>query len=233
MIVAVAGLDSVACRCRGSGRGVASEAMTPAPRRRAVGLLPGIAIGVGATLAVGLLLLRVFVVEAFKIPSGSMIPTLRVGDHVLVDKLAYRGQLPRRGDVAVFRRDDRFFVSRVVAVGGDTVALPAGKLVLNGAPVPRRERPGPCSFTDVDQPAPDRVERPCQAFEETLDARTHVVIRDPGVTPLEFKPATVPGGHFFVAGDNRDNSYDSRYYGPLPTDSLVGRVWRVWWRSPR
>jgi signal peptidase I len=209
--------------------------MTPAParRRRALGLLPAFALGGGAALAVGLLLLRVFVVEAFKIPSGSMIPTLRVGDHVLVDKLAYRGQPPRRGDVAVFRRDDKFFVSRVVAVGGDTVALPAGKLVLNGAPVPRRERPGPCSFADVDQPAPDRVERPCLAFEETLDGRTYVVIRDPGVTPLEFKTAAVPDGQFFVAGDNRDNSHDSRYYGPLPTDSLVGRVWRVWWRPSR
>ena len=203
-------------------------------RSRFSAFVPLVAGGSGLLVLLAIALLRVFVIEAFIIPSGGMVPTLQVRDHVFADKLAYRSRPPRRGDVVVFRRDAFYFVSRVVGISGDKVEFRDGALLLNGVPVPRRAHPGPCSYLDEElAEGPVRIERECRAFVETLDGRDHDLVQDPKAEPHDFEPVTVPPGHFYAVGDNRDNSHDSRFYGSVPNANLVGRVWRVWWRRPR
>jgi signal peptidase I len=186
-----------------------------------------VAVGGAGTLVVAVLL-RVFVFELFRIPSGAMIPTLPVGSHALVSKL---DRTPRRGDVVVFRypRDpSKDFVKRVIAVGGDTVEVRDGAPWLGGAPIPSVRREGPCSYVDVDEEG-RRAERACVAFVETHEGRTYTVYRDPRFAPgSSFPPVTVPPGHAYVLGDNRDNSHDSRYWGVVPDELLKGKVVRVW-----
>jgi signal peptidase I len=189
---------------------------------------PGLAVAVGVAL-----FLRAFVVEAFVIPSGSMIPTLEVGDRIFVDKSIYglmlplaqrkltAGRMPERGEVAVFVPVDRQgddLIKRVVAVGGDTVELRANLLVINGRAVSRRALPGPCTVDG----------EPCAAFEETLDGRRYRVLQHEGSPPVDFGPLRVPAGHVFLLGDNRDNSADSRAWGSLPREHLKGRALFVW-----
>ena len=151
-------------------------------------------------------------VEAFQIPSGSSVPTLLVGDHVWVDKTAKH---PSRGDNIVFiypKERDKDFVKRVVAVGGDTIELrDDGQLVLNGAPVPRVHVDGPCAYDDDVEGIWEK--RECDAWDETLGGRTYRVIFNRDRLPRAFAPVTVPAGSYYVLGDNRDNSHDSRYWG--------------------
>jgi signal peptidase I len=165
---------------------------------------------------------RGLVVEAFRIPAGSMIPTLQVGDHIMVTKL---GGPVRRGDVVVFvypADESKDFVKRVVAVGGDTVSFSAGDLVLNGKAVARKLS-APCSFGDMDERGKVEV-RPCVAFEETLDGKRYRVIREPTLMdPSE--------GQVFVMGDNRDNSHDSRYWGTVALGKIKGKATFIWWSS--
>jgi len=195
--------------------------------------------------------LRSFLFEPFRIPSGSMIPTLAIGDLILVNKYTYGVRLPvlntklfevdspRRGDVMVFRfphnpRQD--YIKRVVALPGDEVGYLNRQLVLNRAPVPTRslER-----FLDH-----DRMQHYAQ-FAESLDGREHRVILAEGMgVPVvpgfvhthpqacryghEGVICTVPPGHYFVMGDNRDNSEDSRYWGFVPEENIVGRAFFIW-----
>jgi signal peptidase I len=197
-------------------------------------------------------LLRSFLFEPFKIPSGSMIPTLLVGDLILVNKFHYGVRLPvinkkiiennavERGDVMVFRypvdpRQD--YIKRVVALPGDTVAWVNQKLLLNGQPVPVKAQG---EFFEADSL---RYE---PQFSETLGKIEHKILVDPrrqswfGPDPKTFPFAdqcrytpegmscTVPAGHYFVMGDNRDNSQDSRYWGFVPDDNIVGKAFFVW-----
>ncbi len=196
-------------------------------------------------------LLRSFLFEPFKIPSGSMIPTLAVGDLILVNKFHYGVRLPvvntqvvrnnavKRGDVVVFRYpvDPRIdYIKRVVAIPGDRVEYLNKRLTLNGQPVPTQALP---DFYDEDSL------RYAQQFSETLGDKPHRVIVDKAVPPFvvghlphkhagaceytaEGVSCTVPPGHFFVMGDNRDNSQDSRYWGFVPEDNLVGRAFFIW-----
>jgi signal peptidase I len=154
----------------------------------------------GACLLALVVLVRLFAAEAFRVQSGSMQPTFRPGDHVLVDKLAYRFGAPRRGDLVVFHRprSDEVMLKRVVGIAGDRVAIRDGVLNLN-----RRARREP--FVDYSR-----------------------------VDSVYFGPVVVPRGAIFVMGDERDNSLDSRTFGPVPEDRIVGRVaLRIWppWRS--
>jgi signal peptidase I len=195
--------------------------------------------------------LRSFMFEPFKIPSGSMIPTLRVGDLILVNKYHYGIRLPvfhtklvanndpQRGDVMVFRyppQPSLDYIKRVIGVPGDEVAYLNKELSVNGKPVPRAAQP---EFFDGDSM------RYARQFRETLDARSYNTLNDddrpafiPGTTDFPNKDACrytvegvvckVPEGHYFMMGDNRDNSLDSRYWGFVPEANIVGKAFFVW-----
>jgi signal peptidase I len=201
---------------------------------------------------VGVFVLRSFLFEPFKIPSGSMVPTLLVGDLILVNKFDYGVRLPvlnkkvianndpQRGDVMVFRYppDPRLdYIKRVVGVPGDEVAYLNQKLTLNGQPVPVKALG---EFYDEDSL------RYAPQFSEKLGEKDHRILVDPrrssffGTDSPRFPFAEncrysaegvtckVPAGHYFVMGDNRDNSQDSRYWGFVPDQNLVGRAFFVW-----
>jgi signal peptidase I len=195
--------------------------------------------------------LRSFMFEPFKIPSGSMIPTLRVGDLILVNKYHYGIRLPvfhtklvanndpQRGDVMVFRyppQPSLDYIKRVIGVPGDEVAYLNKELSVNGKPVSRAAQP---EFFDGDSM------RYARQFRETLDARSYNTLNDddrpafiPGTTDFPNKDACrytvegvvckVPEGHYFMMGDNRDNSLDSRYWGFVPEANIVGKAFFVW-----
>ena len=194
---------------------------------------------------------RSFVVEPFKIPSGSMVPTLLVGDFILVNKYEYGLRLPisntkltdgkplSRGDVVVFRypKDESVdYIKRVIGLPGDTVAYENKQLTINGKPVP--ESPQPDYFDD------ERIGYAKQ-FIEDLDGRKNAILNNPQVPPFvigaddfpfrdncvynaQGVTCKVPAGHYFMMGDNRDNSADSRYWGFVPDNNIVGRAFFIW-----
>jgi signal peptidase I len=183
---------------------------------------------------------RTFLYEAVYIPSGSMIPTLQIGDYVIVEKWAYGARLPftqsaqalwsspKRGDIVVLlappgnpRSDD--LIKRVVGIAGDTVEIRDGALVVNGQPVPRERVPGRCTYWDRAEGGPWRQED-CLDFVETLDQ--HVFHNYCKVTgPCDdVSPQKVPPGHVWLAGDHRDRSADSRVFGPVPVGRIKGRA---------
>jgi signal peptidase I len=196
-------------------------------------------------------LLRSFLFEPFKIPSGSMIPTLLVGDLILVNKFTYgirlpvintkltEGNKPRRGDVMVFRyppKPSMDYIKRVVGVPGDEVAYLNKRLSINGQPVATGAVP---EYFD------DSVMRYFKQYEEALGEKKHRVINDderpafiPGADDFAFREncrysvegvtCKVPQGHYFMMGDNRDNSLDSRYWGFVPDRNIVGKAFFVW-----
>jgi signal peptidase I len=186
---------------------------------------------------------RTFLYEAVYIPSGSMIPTLQIGDYVVVEKWAYGARLPftsaaqvmwsspRRGDIVVLlappgnpRNDD--LIKRVVAVAGDTVEVRDGALWLNGKPVPRRPLPGPCRYQNKLEGGPWREEA-CTAAEEQLDGHRYLTYCTPGQECGDIPPTVVPKGSVFLVGDHRDHSADSRVFGPVPVDRIKGRAWNA------
>ena len=200
-------------------------------------------------------LLRSFLFEPFKIPSGSMIPTLLVGDLILVNKFHYGVRLPvinkkiianndpQRGDVMVFRypKDTSTdYIKRVVGVPGDEVSFREQKLSVNGQQVPLVQLPAP-GFYDEDSL------RYYTAFTEKLGAVEHRILVNPQSQPYygpedridfpfrencrysaEGVTCKVPAGHYFMMGDNRDNSQDSRFWGFVPDENIVGRAFFVW-----
>ncbi len=213
-----------------------------------LGTLGIVTVGIVATLGVPMLTRR-FLVEAFKIPAGSMIPTLEVGDHIFVTKYAYAGNgSPRRGDVIVFKYpvdEGKDFVKRVVAVGGDAVAVRDGVLWLNGAAVDTRAVEGDCRYDDRDDVADRWLERRCTRFVETLDGGAHEIVHDPlgerrdfpsergcptGTTAAATGCVVSPDA-VFVLGDNRDNSYDSRFWGTVPLGLVKGRASIIWFST--
>ena len=195
--------------------------------------------------------LRSFIVEPFKIPSGSMIPTLLVGDLILVNKFQYglrlpvlntkltEGEKPQRGDVMVFRyppNPNLDYIKRVVGLPGDTVAYLNKRLTINGEVVATQSVP---EFFDED------AMRYFKQYEEKLGAQSHRLLNDeqrPAFVPgadhfpgyeacnytVEGVTCTVPQGHYFMMGDNRDNSMDSRYWGFVPEKNIVGKAFLVW-----
>jgi signal peptidase I len=200
-------------------------------------------------------LLRSFLFEPFKIPSGSMMPTLLVGDLILVNKFHYGVRLPvvnkkiianhdpERGDVMVFRypRDPSTdYIKRVVGVPGDEVVFRNQQLFINGQQVAVEALPPP-GFYD------EEARRYSPEFKEKLGAVEHGILINPQTTPFfgnqegnqfpfrencrysaEGVACKVPPGHYFMMGDNRDNSLDSRYWGFVPDENIVGKAFFVW-----
>ncbi len=172
------------------------------------------------------LLVRAFLVEAFKIPSGSMEGTLLVGDFLLVNKMVYGAEVPfvgknlpavRRpalGDVMVFQWPEdpqKNFVKRLVGIGGDTLEMRAGALRRNGEPV---HEPYAVRGLAMREPASDEFRWQRDFLAPAVSPNGYNPTRN------DWGPLVVPAGHYFVLGDNRDNSLDSRYWGFVP-DSLV------------
>lgn len=191
---------------------------------------------IGAVLA-----FRTFLYEAVYIPSGSMIPTLQIGDYVVVEKWAYGARLPftataqttwstpKRGDIVVLlappgnsRNDD--LIKRVVGVAGDTVEIRDGSLYVNGEAAPRERIPGPCTYWNKLEGGPWR-EEPCIAYEEQLGPHAYGSYCTPYYPCGDVPAQQVPEGHVWLAGDHRDHSADSRVFGPVPTGRVKGRAW--------
>ncbi len=185
------------------------------------------------------LVLRSFVAEPFRIPSSSMMPTLLIGDFILVNKFGYGLRLPvtkqkvveigepERGDVVVFRpphHPDQDWIKRVVGLPGDEIAYRDNQLYLNGKPVPASA----VGFYAGN--GSGREMTGARLLREDLNGTPHRILQREGV-PLFVRGEgtwTVPAGHYFVMGDNRDNSEDSRYWGFLPEESLVGKAFVIW-----
>jgi signal peptidase I len=190
------------------------------------------------------LLLRAFVVEAFKIPSGSMIPTLQVGDHIFVNKFLYGVRIPftniklgmhfrkpRRGEVIVFmypREPDKDFIKRIVAVEGDEIEMRDHVVYVNGKAVTRTPLSGECGYEDYDERIDHWEDRECDAFQETVNGEHYTVLYEKDAPPGFFPPHKVPPGNVFVMGDNRDNSNDSRFWGTVPEELIRGKAMVIW-----
>lgn len=183
------------------------------------------------------LVLRSFVAEPFRIPSGSMMPTLLVGDFILVNKFGYGIRLPvadvkiigvgepERGDVIVFRSPENPetpFIKRVVGLPGDKIAYYNKVLYVNGEAqeqVILGEYAGSGSGMSMTG-ASLRIEQ--------LNGHVHEILVQPGATWSPEGEMTVPEDHYFVLGDNRDNSRDSRFWGTVPNELLIGKAFMIW-----
>ena len=182
------------------------------------------------------LLLRSFLVEPFRIPSGSMMPTLLIGDFILVNKFTYGVRLPvlntkiiemgapARGDIVVFRfpKDPTVdYIKRIVGLPGDKVGYYNKQVLVNGQPV--KQTPlGQYRGVGKGESMSGSI-----LLSEDLGEVTHdILIRDG--QPSVHGDFTVPPGQYFVMGDNRDNSNDSRYWGTVPEANLVGRAFFIW-----
>jgi signal peptidase I len=162
------------------------------------------------------LFIRTFIVQAFKIPSGSMLETLQIGDHILVSKFIYGVKVPFSGkvlipiknpqpnDIVVFKypRDPKLdYIKRVVAIAGDTVEVRNKKVYINGKP-----------------------------FDDKYGEHKDETILPASQGPRDnFGPVTVPADHIFVMGDNRDNSYDSRFWGFVDLKAVRGKAFIIYW----
>ena len=188
-------------------------------------------------LALVLCSLRSSLADWNDVPSGSMQPTILVGDRIFVNKLAYDLKVPfttwhlaewanpKRGDIVVFYspRDGARLVKRVVGLPGDTVELRADRLIVNGIPVDYQ----PLGHELARQLPP--AERPASQFAaEQLPGREHLVMAMTNLPARRtFAPEPVPAGHYFMMGDNRDNSFDSRYFGPVERKRILGQATTV------
>jgi signal peptidase I len=192
----------------------ATAPLRPAVRRKSTVREYAEALGVALALA---LVIRTFVVQAFKIPSGSMLPTLQIGDHILVNKFLYGprleipltqlslGQLPglrepRPGDVVVFiwpKDRSKDFIKRVIAIEGQTVEMRGKQLYIDGQ---ARDDPHATYLPGHGSPG-----------------------------DYHYGPVTVPPHYVFVMGDNRDQSYDSRFWGPVPVSDIKGKALIIYW----
>jgi signal peptidase I len=199
-------------------------------------------IGIAVLIA---LFLRAFVVEAFKIPSGSMIPTLQVGDHIFVNKFIYGVRVPftnikfgmnyrkpERGEVIVFiypKEPEKDFIKRIVAVEGDTVEVHDNTVFVNGKAVPRAHVDGDCRYEDVIEETQHWEEHHCDPWVETVGNKEYTTYYDPNGSTRPYPATKVPAGNVFVMGDNRDNSSDSRVWGFVPFDLIKGKAMVIWW----
>tara|TARA_B110000444_G_scaffold260319_1_gene306819 strand:- start:2203 stop:2946 length:744 start_codon:yes stop_codon:yes gene_type:complete len=180
--------------------------------------------------------LRSFIFEPFQIPSGSMIPTLKIGDYILVNKFSYGLRFPvtrfkffdlgypERGDVMVFTppHDKRYFIKRVLGLPGDKLTIKNNTLYINGKQM---------DYAFLSEDAEDKN---YILENENLDGVKHLIRKRKIPTNLgKNYSIVVPSGHYFMVGDNRDNSSDSRVWGPVPEANIVGKAFLIWmsWSS--
>jgi len=205
-------------------------------------------------LAVAIALsIRAMIIEPFRIPSGSMFPTLLIGDHLFVNKFLYGSKIPftnyrlpglrepRRGDVVVFevaripslagsetiipadrspdaRRED--FVKRIVGLPGDRIEVRKGQLFVNHEPI---------AATQLDQPFEDDQGLELDVYEESLGKCSHAIVDDPLKPGVMRTPIVVEPGRYFMMGDNRDNSNDSRGWGTVRIEEFKGPAFIIYW----
>lgn len=147
------------------------------------------------------LFIRTYVSQAFKIPSESMVPTLLVGDHLLINKMLYRFEKPERKDIMVFKYPldrSRDFVKRLIGLPGETIEMKGNTVYINGK----------------------ALDEPYAIYEETPFSMGKY---------YHFGPYKIPEGHYFMMGDNRNNSQDSRAWGPLPEELIHGKAFMLHW----
>ena len=196
---------------------VATEPAAPVVRRKSVVREYAEAIAIAVLLA---LVIRTLIVQAFTIPSGSMMDTLLVGDYILVNKFLYGAEVPfadyrlpglrepRRGDIVVFKYpqdETRDFIKRVVAGPGEQVSIRGQDILVDGRPLVEPYVKAP------DSPLPHTGQLAGCSFAYGCE------------------PTTVPADAYFVMGDNRDDSYDSRYWGPVRRELIKGRPFLIYW----
>lgn len=214
-------------------------------------------IGIAVLIAFGL---RLFAVEAFKIPSESMVPTLMVGDHIFVSKYQYGISLPFKnkqlvkfenpeyGDVIVFAKPSRKeqgytsdsfyeetlvgtdFIKRVVGLPGDTIEVKKSVVYVNNKPLPRC-KVGKRTFKSRDSLTDEWVDRTSSLWVEKNGSMTYTIVEDYLFDDEE--PIRVPANQVFVMGDNRDRSSDSRMWGTVPLQNIKGRAMVIWWSNKR
>jgi signal peptidase I len=192
------------------------------------------------------LLLAVLIATSFRsaiadwndVPTGSMLPTILEGDRIFVNKLAYDLKVPfttwhiaqwgdpQRGDIVVFfsPADGKRLVKRVIGLPGDTIALKQNHLLINGQPV-QYDPVSEATIAQITKQFAPEDQRTYQMFSERLAEKLHPVMLIPGAMSLNtFGPIVVPAGSYFLMGDNRDNSADSRYFGFVERRRIVGRA---------
>jgi signal peptidase I len=197
----------------------------------------------GVVLGISLLL-RGFIAEAYVVPSGSMLPTLKVGDRIFANRFVYglkvpwveykltHGRSPKPGEVIIFvdpRGSGDTLVKRVAATGGDTIAIKNGIIYRNGKPIKRRPLQGEFGYLEQVEGSDRSLSVACDAFEEESSGNRYRVFYHRGHLPYSFGPVKVPRNHVFVLGDNRDNSNDSRFWGTVPHSHIKGQMMFIFW----
>ena len=203
---------------------------------------------------IAVLVLRAFLFEPFRIPSGSMMPTLLVGDFILVNKFTYglrfpvwhnritEGNRPKHGDVIVFRYpqdETQDYIKRVIGLPGDHVRYYNRRLTINDKPLEIETDHVYQGLGDLNKMQNangcDRIDAKCQVYIEEIDQSKHTIMTNPNTSFGVSGEIFVPEGHYFVMGDNRDHSNDSRVWGFVPEENLVGKAVRIWmhldWRK--
>ncbi len=182
------------------------------------------------------LVLRSFLVEPFQIPTGSMIPTLQVGDFILVNKYAYGVRLPvigtkivdvadpQRGEVMVFipPHENKYYIKRVIGLPGDTIRYEDKTLYVNGEAIDKEFMEDILVDTSIG-------DLPGSLYTETIGGVEHLTQHIDAAGRNRARTTwVIPNGHYFMMGDNRDNSSDSREWGPVPEEDIVGKAIAVW-----
>lgn len=190
-----------------------------------------------------LLLVRWIAFEPYVIPSGSMLPNLLINDHIFVNKWVYGlrlpfsekwmaiWSLPKRGEIVVFKYPldkSTFFVKRVVGLPGDSLQVKEGQLIINGKPIERIEQVNYIFTGDKKSALASSTSASYIYYLENLDGHHFISRNLPSDRAPDYGPVTVPENSFFMVGDNRDESSDSRFWGFVPLENLMGRVSIIW-----